>query len=249
MKKVHHLSVLSTKEKKMAVRLLFPTHVFHRNLLQEGLDDSRGVTEEYLGMLKDEMDAMRKRDPVGRQLSNAYTGWQSKDGCESSPIFQKLINRIEHLFYDEVFPFNGLNPQIAHMRLGNCWANINDFLAWNKPHLHNGCWYSGVFYIHADGDEGCFTAVDTHSKVVADFPHSPRAATSWDFEPKSGELVLFPSGLMHMVEPNPTKKDRYSVSFNIEMHYDTPTANAGEIEDYNPNEFVFDLDERGNPIF
>ena len=232
----------------MAVRLLFPTHVFHRNLLQEGLDDSRGVSEEYLGMLKDEMDAMRKRDPVGRQLSNAYTGWQSKDGCESSPIFQKLINRIEHLFYDEVFPFHGLNPQIAHMRLGNCWANINDFLAWNKPHLHNGCWYSGVFYIKADGDEGHIEMIDTHPKVVADFPNSPRTATSKGFEPRSGKLILFPSGLMHMVEPNPTQKDRYSISFNIEMKYTSPDGHSGNINNYNDDEFVYNIRPNGDII-
>ena len=40
---------------------------------------------------------MRKRDPVGRFVSNSpnpeqkhISGWQSKDGCESSPIFQKM---------------------------------------------------------------------------------------------------------------------------------------------------------------
>ena len=233
----------------MSVRLLFPTYVFERDLLDPNLDENRGIDQNYLDLLVDTMDGMRRKDPQGRRLSNAYTGWQSHDGCESNPAFQKLMNRIQTTFYDEVWPFHGLDRNKAQMHIGNSWANINDHLAWNKPHLHNGCWYSGVFYIHADGDEGCFTAVDTHAKVVADFPHSPRGATSWDFDPKSGELVLFPSGLMHMVEPNPTKKDRYSVSFNIEMHYDTPTANAGEIENYNPNEFVFDLDERGNPIF
>lgn len=229
----------------MAVRLLFPTFVFHRDLLNPELPEEAGLTEEYVGMLKEEMDAMRKRDPVGRRLSNAYTGWQSNDGCESSPIFQKLINRIERTFYDEVFPFHGL-PSGTSMRVGNCWANINDFLAWNKPHLHNGCWYSGVFYIHAEGDEGNFCAIDTQPKVVADFPHSPRTPTSWEFQPLTGQLVLFPSGMMHMVEPNDTKKDRYSVSFNIEMKYG-PKGNVGDIWDYDPNEFVFDLDERGNP--
>ena len=34
------------------------------------------------------------------------------------------------------------------------------------PHLHNGCFYSGVFYIRADGDEGNIRYIDTHFKVV-----------------------------------------------------------------------------------
>ena len=31
---------------------------------------------------------------------------------------------------------------------------------------HNGCFYSGVIYIHADGDEGHFRAIDTDFKIV-----------------------------------------------------------------------------------
>lgn len=62
----------------MSVRLLFPTLLFEYNLLEEGL-----VTQTYLDELKADMDAMRMKDPVGRQISNAYTGWQSNDGCES----------------------------------------------------------------------------------------------------------------------------------------------------------------------
>ena len=53
---------------------------------------------------------------------------------------------------------------------------------------------------------------------------------------------------MHMVEPNQTNKDRYSISFNIDVKYMVEDVDFGEIENYNPNEFLFDLDEKGNPI-
>ena len=90
--------------------------------------------------------------------------------------------------------------------------------------------------------------IETDTKVVADFPHSPRTPTSKGFEPNSGELILFPSGAMHMVEPNPTHKERYSISFNITMDYKNNTANHGHVENYNPDEFVFDLTTKGDPI-
>lgn len=231
----------------MAVRALFPTFIFHRNFLQENLG-SRGYSEEYSIMLRDEMDAMRKRDPVGRQLSNQYTGWQSKDGCERNPTFQKCMNRIITFFNEEVIPFHGLNPSECKLDISNSWANINDKGAWNAPHLHNGCWYSGVLYIHADGDEGRITMIDTHSKVVADFPGSDRTPTSFPFEPKTGECILFPSGAMHMVEPNPTDKERYSISFNTFMNYTRTGANMGVIENYDRDELLFDLDEKGDLI-
>ena len=58
----------------MSVRLLFPTMLWKYNLVEEGL-----ITEEYLCQLKDDMDALRKKDPVGRFVSNAHSGWQSND--------------------------------------------------------------------------------------------------------------------------------------------------------------------------
>ena len=42
--------------------------------------------------------------------------------------------------------------------------------SWNRPHLHNGCFYS-VIYIHADGDEGHFRAIDTDFKIVVSIFH------------------------------------------------------------------------------
>ena len=232
----------------MAVRLIFPTHIFHRNFTHETLGEDRGFSKEYCIMLRDEMDAMRRRDPIGRQLSNQYTGWQSNDGCERNPTFQKCMNKINQFFIDEVIPFHGLNPNLVKLDINNSWANINDKGAWNAPHLHNGCWYSGVFYIHSDGDEGRISMIDTHQKVAADFPHSERTPTSIPFEPITGECSLFPSGLMHMVEPNPTNKERYSISFNTTLNYLDPNARHGKVEDWNSDEFLFDLDENGNPI-
>ena len=41
-------------------------------------------------------------DPKGRKISNAYTGWQSVDGCDNHPAFQKLMRCIKQTFYDEV---------------------------------------------------------------------------------------------------------------------------------------------------
>tara|TARA_B100000497_G_C7615346_1_gene369548 strand:+ start:137 stop:835 length:699 start_codon:yes stop_codon:yes gene_type:complete len=230
----------------MAVRLMFPTYVFHRNMLNAG--ETRGFSKDYLVLLQTEIDSMRRNDPKGRQISNQYTGWQSNDGCESSPIFQKLMNEIVHTFNDEVLPFNGLNPKTAVVSIGNSWANINDKGAWNSPHGHAGCWYSGVFYIKADGDEGDLLMIDTDEKVLGEFPPSQRTSNNFNFSPTSGELVLFPSGAMHMVEPNQTDKERYSISFNINMNYLQDGANFGHVENYNSGEFVFDLDQNGNPI-
>ena len=127
-------------------------------------------------------------------------------------------------------------------------SNINDNTAWNAPHLHNGCWYSGVFYIKADGDEGNFMAIDTDCKVVSDFPYSPRESQNWKLAPRTGHLFLFPSALMHMVEPNLTQKDRYSISFNMNMNFLSANSRFSQLQGFHPDELLFHTDENGKLI-
>ena len=144
--------------------------------------------------------------------------------------------------------YTGHSPTELQLSIGNAWANINDNTAWNAPHLHNGCWYSGVFYIKADGDEGNFMAIDTDCKVVSDFPYSPRDAQNWKLAPRTGHLFLFPSALMHMVEPNLTQKDRYSISFNMNMNFLSDNARHSQLQGFHPDELTFHTDENGKLI-
>ena len=82
-----------------------------------------------------------------------------------------------------------------------------------------------------------------------------RSRMDYVVAPRVGDLWIFPSGCSHMVEPNYTDKERYSISFNMEM-FDLLGDKRGvgafdmNFDDpwYNPNEFEFNLDEKGNPI-
>ena len=109
------------------IRLLFPYVCIEDNLLETGQLD-----QEYIDLLKNEIDSMRKKDPVGRKISNQYTGWQSNDGCESSPIFTKLIRMINHKFNTELLNWTGHKSNQVQLNISNSWANINDKGAWNS---------------------------------------------------------------------------------------------------------------------
>ena len=224
----------------MSVKLLFPTPIFERNFLDSNLNLNQGYDESYATQLKNEIDAMRRKDPEGRRISNAYTGWQSNDGIDRNPLFQKCMNRISTFFHEEVCTYFGVSSKI---RMGNSWANINDKGAWNMPHLHNGCWFSGVLYISAGGDEGDIQFIDPMPKVVGNMPHGRRSNPSHRVAPSTGNCILFPSGAMHMVEPNFSKSNRYSISFNVDLvdYNNKPLP-------WDENEFTFKLDEKGDPI-
>ena len=223
------------------IRLVFPAYVRIKQYLTK--DKNSEITPEYMVALKNEIDAMRRRDPTGRNISNR-NGWQSVDGVDTNPVFIRAMRQIKREFRDELVPFLGIEKNTAHIDLHNSWANINYPGAWNAPHLHNGCFYSGVFFIHADGDEGDFRAIDTDHKIVSNFPASQqRIWESMPIAPKTGDLYLFPSGLMHMVEPNLTDKDRYSVSFNFDVSGGVARDNLK-----NPD-LDFEIDENGDMIY
>lgn len=227
----------------MAVNLVFPAFVFSREHLGRDEHVEEGMNAEYFALLKNEMDAMRRDDPRGRDVSNTH-GWQSKDKVDSNPIFIKAIRSIKRMIRTEMMPFLGVAEEAVIVDFHNSWANINDKGAWNKPHLHNGCFYSGVMYIDADGSEGDFSAIDTDFKIIGNFPSTRRIVESWRVTPSTGDVYLFPSGLMHMVEPNYTDKERYSISFN----FDVANNSDGPRDNITYPDLRFDIDESGNII-
>lgn len=236
----------------MAIRLAFPTIIVEKHYLDKEEDKRVGLTHEYFDLCRQEIDRMRYVDPHGRKRSNVGHGWQSNDGIDTSPIFTRAMREIKRVVANELMPYLGAIPGSAKCIMHNSWANINYKHGWNAPHLHNGCFYSGVFYIHAEGDEGDIRFLDTHSKVVGNLPSMPRMRESVRCSPRTGDLFLFPSGTMHMVEPNITDKERYSISFNLE----TNDVHSGlGIKDENgpiPKEenwdFIYEIDEDGKVI-
>ena len=225
----------------MPVKFLAPQLIFMRDMLDpkyNALDDN------YMNLLKRTIDEMRADEPKGRQISNSG-GWQSNDGIDTNPAFGKLMRCIKDTFYEEVWPFWGLKRHEGHLvNMHNSWANINDKGAYNRPHKHNGCWMSGAFYINADGDEGDFVAMSDMGRVMGDFPNSPRFNETEHFQPKTGLLYIFPSGLTHMVEPNTTDKERYSISFNMQVQY---KGNMPEMcyDGFDWDETLFDISPDG----
>lgn len=236
----------------MSVKLLFPAYVFKRDFIDRDSHKDPSMHQEYFEMMRNEIDMMERTDHEGRNVSNQQ-GWQSNDGIDRHPTFVKCVRAIKRTIRDEMMPCMGLKENSFNIEFHNAWANKNYKGSWNAPHLHNGCYYSGVLYIQADGDEGMFRALDTDHKVVGSFPSTPRMAESWSVQPRTGVLLLFPSALMHMVEPNLTDKPRYSISFNFNVHL-RQSGKIGDAmqnlwrEDINYPDLEFEVDEKGNLI-
>lgn len=198
---------------------MFSWNVFRVNLIDEGL-----ITPEQMRAMQKECYAMRKADPIGRARSNNGSGWQSNDGVNEKPIFSSMMNGVEEIFNREVFPFFvGEKSKEFELHHGNYWVNINYQHSYNNAHTHPGCWYSGVFYMLVPEEtrgSGALQFISGQAKHMSDFIHcSRRDADNFVIEPKEGDLLLFPSAMIHYVEPNEVDFDRISIAFNHDFQY------------------------------
>lgn len=99
------------------------------------------------------------------------------------------------------------------------WMNANPQGAFNAPHTHPGAHWSGVYYVAQpeieDGTSGMIEFVDPRS----DLPNwrllraAPFRAKK-KLRPLPGEMILFPSYLVHWVYPNEAEGERVSIAFN-----------------------------------
>ena len=109
----------------------------------------------------------------------------------------------------------------------NMWANVSPYGAYNKSHNHPNTIFSLAYYLQAPPNCGKFRVGDPRPQTsVLRPPYSsskPRPLEMFDevyYEPIPGRCVMFPSWMMHEVQPNLTdvKGDdgfRISVSANI----------------------------------
>ena len=176
---------------------------------------------EHRQAIVDVLTAMRGQDQQGINRSN-QRGWHSADNLHQSnvPELKWLTEQIYQLgsqLIRHAEKSDADNP----VYLSSLWANINDFGAWNAPHAHLPCEWSGCIYIDvnenpADNDSGIHDGdIMFFDPVPAGYPYRPASTVS--YTPKNGTLYLFPGYLMHMVAPHFEEKPRISMAFNFRL--------------------------------
>ena len=106
--------------------------------------------------------------------------------------------------------------------LTNSWVVKNNPGASGNDHLHNNSIISGVLYLDVCENSGNlifnrygFVSPIFPTSVDLDFDEYNMLNTK-DFvvSPKNGDVVLFPSQMIHRSLPNASKNERYCLSFN-----------------------------------
>ena len=173
---------------------LFPTPVWHIEGTPQVL-----VDELYHGAyhFKERYPSENRSNQGGYQSPNF--SWndfhpQSKEYLDEIIIQQKI---------DKLGEDN--NTETSHTIL-TWWYNINPTGAWNAPHTHPECDLALVWYLTPS--DGLLTLVNPRS-----FIHTADAK----IKANKGDIVMFPSDILHYVIPNPRKEDRISISMNLQL--------------------------------
>ena len=144
-------------------------------------------------------------------------GWHSTTNMHELPQFKKLV--------DMLYECQRTVYQQEHYEsepfLGNMWANINPPGGMNRAHQHPNSLWSGVYYIKAPKNCGHLKIDDPRASAAMFRPIQKahklpqRLYRETHYEPIDGRCIMFPSWLMHCVDPNESNDIRISVSFNF----------------------------------
>jgi uncharacterized protein (TIGR02466 family) len=106
--------------------------------------------------------------------------------------------------------------------LNNFWFNINRYKDFNLEHDHPGSILSGVYYVKTPKNSGDLIFKNNNNRhfYLPDdclIEYNTLNNSRYFLPPQENCLHIFPSWLMHYVEPNLSNEERISFSFNTRI--------------------------------
>ena len=167
-------------------------------------------------------------EPLNRELLSLFESirreqgyeqgarWQTPNDLQKRPEMAPFLEVARRFCLQSLEQINVVNKDFIFT---GCWANIKPHAGAHQAHTHPNNYLSGVYYVTAPPKCGSIVFHDPRNDpyIVAPLVSGPNPFNSRfvNFEPKVGMCLLFPSWLMHSVEPNQSDSDRISISFNM----------------------------------
>ena len=127
-------------------------------------------------------------------------------------IKKELDLKVQDYFNKVISPANNITPYITQS-----WLNYTETNQYHHKHAHPNSLVSGVFYINCHEEHDKIKFFNDNYKTikleVKDW--NIWNSESWWFSVKTGDLILFPSSLTHMVETKQGDNTRISLAFNV----------------------------------
>ena len=179
---------------------IFPTPLIFTNIERE-------FTKEELEFFDEQSKTTFKNEGNVTSLDNYLMRHDPM-----TTIKQEITSALQ-LYLDEVIkPKDDVKPYITQS-----WLNYTDENQYHHKHAHPNSFLSGVMYVNAAPEKDKITFFnDSVYKQIKLYPKEWNLcnAESWFFTVKTGDIVVFPSSLIHMVEQKAGNNIRTSLAFN-----------------------------------
>jgi len=190
---------------------LFPTPVMRSSIGRSFSDDERRFFERQQAATHPNALNVRSKDT---QVLNA----PAMHGLRT--IVLDAINQ---------FAWKTISANPRHeFYLTQSWLNYTHPGEAHHRHRHTNSLVSGVLYVNAkkDSDAIVFYRNDVNQLLVTEEGLNLYNAPSWTFPVATGDLVLFPSGVMHGVDQISGQHTRVSLAFNAFVRGEVGTENS-----------------------
>jgi uncharacterized protein (TIGR02466 family) len=190
--------------RELNITNLFPTPIGQSNI-------SRDFTNDELSFIKNQ----KKYKSVGNLVSIESN---LLDKIEMFDIRNRIQGALD-AYYNYIF-----NPKTkTEIYITQSWANYTNSGQFHHAHMHSNSYISGVLYIQTFKDDSIhFTRPNIQMPFLYVEPIEQNLWNSqtWWIGTNSGELLLFPSTLVHEVRLRNNPGTRISISFNTFLRGD-----------------------------
>lgn len=189
--------------------------LFSTPLLRFSIKDADKLNSELL------LEAARLRSETEGVVKSNRGGWHSAGNLfeNETPCIQRLKSKAEKAVLAATKTI-GAKADIDALGLKMfAWMNANPPGGFNAPHTHPGAHWSGVYYVAQPDVESGTSGKIEFLDPRTDLPNWRLLQASAfnakkSIRPVPGELILFPSYLVHWVYPNETTEERVTIAFN-----------------------------------
>jgi uncharacterized protein (TIGR02466 family) len=146
------------------------------------------------------------------------TGDYTKHNILESEHLKDLKKEIEFQFNLYATKYLKIDTSRIEFYITTSWINRHHKGDEGDNHYHINSLFSGVYYIDAENKGGISFENTGISDVRFQLPITECNTVNsgnYGLTPKNGDLIIFPSSLMHKIEKNNSDYFRYSLAFNI----------------------------------
>jgi uncharacterized protein (TIGR02466 family) len=191
------------------------TMAFASPILRLQVPDAAGLNDTLIS------EARALRDRSGGVRKSNRQGWHSENDLmtRTEPGLSKLAVIIRQSVH---YATRAIAPDFVfadHQMAAEGWININPQHGYNVPHRHGGFMWSGCYYVSVpDPGEAASGSIEFLAPHSVPSSYSIFGAGCYQdnitLRPNAGDLLLFPSYLLHWVLPNEADAERITIAFN-----------------------------------